>query len=439
MNHTGPSPPATIWTPGFRVLFGGRLVSFLGASIAPVALVFAVLDISRSPSALGLVLASRTIALTGFVLVGGVIADRWSRSRILVVSHLASAATQACAASLLLSDHATVAALAVVESLNGVAVAFTLPALNSVVPMVVPRNHLQRANALLSTTRHGAFILGPSVAAGLVVSVGAGWGIALDAVCYLVAAVCLGLLRLRRSPSDEEDAGSLLTQLRSGWSAFARRQWVWVTVASFTVVNMVEACAIVTLGPVVAERTFGEVGWGVAMSAEAVGFLAASMLLIVVSVRRPLRTGMLAMLGTVPAMVVLGLSPEAWLFAAASILSGFAMEVFGVCWISALHERIPPDLMSRVASYDALGSFLAVPVGQLLAGPVSGWVGVRATIIGGAVISSVAILSTLASPQIRALRTGPRPGEEGSPSASPLRDRRRPCIPGRRRPGRPRR
>ncbi|MDN5894586.1 MFS transporter [Brevibacterium sp. Mu109] len=403
-----------MWTSSFRWLLAGRLVSFLGTSIAPVALVFAVIDIDSSATALGMVLAARTIPMTLFILIGGVIADRFSRSRILVIAHVSSAATQAVAAWLLVSGNATIGNLMVVEGLNGIAVAFALPALNSVVPMVVDREHLQRANAVLSMTRHGAFILGPSIAAGMVVTIGAGWGLALDAGCYVLAAVCMAVLRLNRATNnDQPQETGVLSELRSGWSAFASRQWVWAVVGAFTVVNMVEACVIVTLGPVVASRTFGEVGWGIAMSAEAIGFLAASALLVLVSLRRPLRAGMIAMLGTVPAMLVLGISPEAWMFIAASTLAGFSMEIFGVGWFTALHEKIPEHLMSRVSSYDALGSFIAVPVGQLLAGPATAAFGVERTIVGGALISLVAILSAIAAPQVRSLTLGP--SEEAAP------------------------
>lgn len=385
----------------FRWFFGGRALSFLGSSMVSVALAFAVLDITDSAGALGVVLAARSVPQAAFMLVGGVVADRFSRSTVMVVSNLLSGCTQCGAAWLLISGNAEVWNIAVVEAVNGTVAAFTFPAMTSVVPMVVDRVHLQQANALLAFTRNGAFILGPSIAALLVVTVGAGWAIAFDGFSYLASAYCMGRLRLPSSVRLEST--SMLVDLRVGWSAFVEKTWVWVIVAAFGALNMIHAGVIFTLGPVIAKDTFGEGGWGAVLSAEAVGFLLMSLVLMRLSLRRPLRAGMTGMLALGLPMLMLGIAPAVVPLVAMSFLAGAGTEVFSIGWTTALHEHVPNDVLSRVSSYDALGSFVAIPAGQLLAGPLATAFGARDVAVAGGIVYLVLAASTLLSPSVRNL------------------------------------
>ncbi|MGH3360064.1 MAG: MFS transporter, partial [Nocardioidaceae bacterium] len=166
--------PAPLLSARFRWFFAGRTLSFLGSGMTPVALAFAVLDLTGSAASLGVVLAARSIPMAGFMLLGGVVSDRFSRSQVLVVSNTLTGVSQATAATLLISGHAEVWSLAVIEAVNGVVVAFTFPAMQSVVPMVVERDALQQTNALLGFSRHGMFIVGPSLAGLFVVTIGSG-------------------------------------------------------------------------------------------------------------------------------------------------------------------------------------------------------------------------------------------------------------------------
>ena len=113
----------------FAWFFTGRMISTSGSVMAPIAVSFAVLDVWGTPTAVGQVLAARSIPLVLFLLVGGVVADRLPRTTVLVVSHLASCATQGAAALLVISGRATLTQLIVLEALNGVMTAFTMPCL----------------------------------------------------------------------------------------------------------------------------------------------------------------------------------------------------------------------------------------------------------------------------------------------------------------------
>jgi MFS family permease len=391
----------------FAWFFGGRFVSMMGSVMAPVALTFAVLDLTNSPGALGAVLAARSIPLVLFLLIGGVVADRFSRSMVMQASHLTSAATQGLVAVLLLTGTAELWMVITLQALNGIVSAFTFPAMQGVVPLVVPRTHIQQANALLGFTRNGLSVLGPVVGALLVVTVGSGWAIAVDAASWLVASFCMSHLKLEGAMKMKGPRTSMVRDLKEGWDAFTMHTWVWVVVVSFGVLNAIQAGALLTLGPAIARQTIGISGWGYVLSAEAVGLLLMTFVMLKVRLRRPVRAGMLGVGLLGGPMVVLGVHPALLALLPLAFLGGCGLEIFGIGWQTALHENIPNEVMSRVASYDALGSFVAIPIGQLVYGPLAQAFDItRVMLLSG--IAYIAIsLVTLMSSSVRNLERGP--------------------------------
>ena len=254
----------------FRQLFLGRFASFLGNAVAPIALAFAVLDLSGSVAALGLVIACRTIPQVLLMLFGGVVADRFSRTRVMVVSSALGAITQGLAATLLLSGHAQIWQLAVIEAVNGAVGAFAFPASAGLTPQTVPSTVLQQANALLRLAINAAFIGGAALGGLLVASVGSGWALMVDACTFAIAAVCFSRLRLVPPippPTDPallaehvpsvvgQATPSVLADLKEGWREFASRTWLWSTVVAFAFINAAESGSVGVLGPFVADDT----------------------------------------------------------------------------------------------------------------------------------------------------------------------------------------
>jgi len=355
----------------FAWYYGARFTSMAGSSMAPVALTFAVLHLADNASALAQVLAARMIPMIILVLLGGVISDRFSRTTVMQLSHGLTALTQGAAAFLIITGRAEIWMIIVIEALNGAVSAFTMPAMMGVVPQIVDRAYLRQANALLSFSRSGLFVVGPSIAALLVVTVGAGWALAVDAFTYLLAILLLMRVHLpERVGNDGAERSSVIHELRDGWSEFAGRTWLWLVVVIFGVTNAIQAGAWYVLGPVIAKATpgVGERGWGLILSAEAVGVLIMTVLMLKLSFRHPLRAGMLSVATFGLPLLLLGLRPQLWPLMAVSFVAGLGVEVFGVGWSTALHEHIPEDILSRVSSYDMLGSFVAIPVGMLLYG-----------------------------------------------------------------------
>ena len=392
----------------FLWFFLGRSISTLGSVMAPIALAFAVLSIESSPVALGQVLAARSVPLVLLLLLGGVVADRLSRSLVLQVSHLLSGLTQGVAAYLVITGQATLSQLIVLEALNGVVTAFTMPAIQGVVPQVVPRSHLQQANALLAFSRSGVSVIGPAMAGVMVVGIGPGWALAADALSWLLAAACMVPLALPGNKNARVGRSGVVRDLASGWSRFRSITWLWVVVLAFGLLNAIHAGAWLTLGPVLAadDPAIGKEGWGYAVSALAVGLLLLTVVMMRLTFRYPLRAGLLAMLGLAAPLFALGLSwPLIWLLIA-SFLAGAGIEVFGISWQTAIHQNVPEDHLSRVAAYDSLGSFVAIPLGQLTIGPLAAAFGTHQVVFWSAVAFVLVILATLAVPEVRNL-TGP--------------------------------
>jgi MFS family permease len=386
----------------FAWYFWGRLISTVGSTMAPVALTFAVLDLTGSASALGAALAARTIPMVVFLLIGGVVADRLSRSTVMQLSHLLSAATQGLVAALLLTGIAELWMVIVLEALNGVVTAFTFPAMMGVVPQVVERDQIQQANALLSFSRNGTAVIGPTIGALFVVTVGSGWAVAIDALTWLVAAFCMARLRLPSAARSMDEARpSMIREMKEGWGAFVSMTWIWVIVLAFGLLNAIQVGGVYVLGPLIAKDTIGEAQWGWVLSAQAAGFLAMTVLMMRWQVSRPLVAGMLGMLTVSPVMLALGLHPQVVLLMALMFAAGAGEEVFGIGWQTALHEHVPNEVLSRVSSYDALGSWVAIPIGQLAFGPLANTFDPQDVLVVSSVVYAAIALSTLLSRSVR--------------------------------------
>ena len=395
----------------FAWYFGARSISMAGSSMAPVALTFAVLHLTGSAGALAQVLAARMVCMVVFLLIGGVISDRMSRTAVMQVSHALTALTQGAAAALFITGHAQLWMIITIEALNGAVSAFTMPAMMGVVPLVVDRDRLQQANALLSFSRSGLYIIGPSVAGGLVVTVGPGWALAVDALTYLLAIFCLLKVRLPHRVVDAAaPRAAMLTDLREGWSEFTSRTWLWLIVVVFGVLNAIHVGALGVLGPLLATRTpaLGEAGWGLVLSGEAIGTVVMTVVMLRLSFRFPLRAGMLAVSAIAIPVTMLGLAPATWPLVAATFVAGAGTEIFGVGWSTALHEHIPEAVLSRVSSYDALGSFVAMPVGSLVYGVLATRFDPAPVLLTSAVVYAVLSVGTLASRSVRNLERASR-------------------------------
>jgi MFS family permease len=419
----------------FRRLLTGRVVTALGNAVAPIALAFAVLDLTGSPRDLGLVVGTRTLFNVIFLLFGGVLADRVPRHLLMVGTSIAAGLTQAAIAVTVLTGTATVAWLMMLSAVNGVFSALAMPATAALLPQTVPADVRQQANALSRLFFNATMIIGASAGGVLVAAVGPGWGLAIDAATFFVAAACFSLVRVPpfvAEPTAGDDVPAVLAgqppaavptrpgiiaDLRTGWTEFISRTWLWVVVSGFAVVNACLSGGLHVLGPVVANETFGRRAWGFVLAAQTVGMIAGGLLAMRLRMRRMLFFGVACTGLLVLPILALGVKPVVVVLIATSFIAGIGVELFSVAWETTMQEHIPADKLARVYSYDMLGSFIAMPVGEVIAGPVAQAVGVEPTLVGAAVLIGVAVLGMLASRDVRRLAhrvppTRPAPMEE---------------------------
>jgi MFS family permease len=399
------------------------MLAYFANSMAPVALAFAVLDLTGSTADLGLVVGVRSLANVALLLFGGVLADRISRALLLQGSALASAAVQGLLALSVLLGFTSIPILLVLSAVNGALAAISLPAAAALTPQTVPAGEVRQANALARMAMNVGVIAGASAGGLLVSLVGSGWALATNAGAFSMAGFCYLGVRVARAGGPDPRPGSPLRELREGWSEFASRTWVWAVVLQFMVVNAVVAGGVQVLGPGIADATVGRTVWGFVLAAQMAGALAGGVVAVRSRVRHALLVGVAVVVFEAVPLVALAEAPRVWVLISAMFLSGIAMEQFGIAWDVSLQQNIPPERLARVYSYDALGSFMALPLGEMAAGPLAERIGTRATLLAGAAVLVVATAATLCSRGVRTLTAfAPEAGGTALGGAQPSPD-----------------
>lgn len=384
----------------FRWFFLARAITMITGSMSSIALAFAVLEIDNDARSLSVVLAAFTISNIVFVLFGGVIADRLPRALIIQACYVVDILSIGTIAALLFTGTATVPLIAVLSVVNGASTAFVLPAMQGIIPQLTTPEHLQQANAMLSFVRSAVTIGGPIIAGILVATAGPAWAMVVQAAGWAIAIPVLALVKL--PPPAHGGGTTMFHDLRVGWQEFWSRSWLWTIVLAFMVMNAIHVGAWGVVGPYIAKNDdrLGITGWGWVVSAEGAGVLLMTLLLMWFPLRRPLRYGMIGMAAFAIPLTVLGVHPAVVLLAMAAFIAGAGAEVFSTGWNLAMMENIPGEKLSRVASYDMLGSFVVMPIGTL----VYGWLITHADpatvlVTSGAVYAVIALV-TLVVPSV---------------------------------------
>lgn len=396
----------------FRWLFLSQTISTTGDRIVLVALALLVTERTGSTTDLGIVVAAQTTALVTFLLIGGVWADRLPRHRIMVSTDLIRAALHTLLAVLIFADALAIWQLVAIEVCFGAAEAFFRPAYSGLVPQTVPEGLIQEANAANGLTQTLAEFAGPALATVLVLTLGTGAAFAIDAGTFVVSAGLLALVH-PRPRGERPQRTSLAGELRDGWREVRSRTWVWVTIGVFACHLVLGFAPYVVLGPMVAADRYGDPAlWGWVAASIGLGTAAGALLALRWRPRLPLATGILA---TVPFGLVLlafALGAPLALVLPCAVAAGVGLALFGVWWETALAQRIPPEALSRVASYDWMGSFALLPPGLVLIGILADAVGATTVMaVAGAAASLLVLLALLPreTRQLRRLPGAPEP------------------------------
>ncbi|MFI7319246.1 MFS transporter [Streptomyces venezuelae] len=397
---------------GFRLHWCGYLLSWAGSAVAPLALAFAALATGGGPQALGIVLAAGVLPQIVLLPVGGVIADRYRRVRVMVWSNVVCALTETAAACLIWSGAVHTWQLAVTSGVCGAAGAFFAPAADGAVVQVVPAEQRRTANALLKFGQNVGKMASPALGGVLIAAAGPALALVWDAVTFAVSAVLFARIKVDRAavrpdsaaPREGRPGTGLRGEMGRGWQEVWRRRWLAVMVCQAAVTGSAWLAGYQMLGPLYAQRVLGGAAlWGVVVSAFTGGLIAGAALALA---WRPSAAGAVVCGGTVMlALPLAAMAVRAPLPAlvAAYVVAGAGLELAMVVWLSLLQERIPGDRLSRVLSYSTLGQMLPVPVAYLLTGPLAAGLGLHTTLAWAAALVTAAALLPLVLPQVRRL------------------------------------
>ncbi|HZD74273.1 MAG TPA: MFS transporter [Actinomycetota bacterium] len=402
----------------FRLLYVGQSLSNLGSALVPVALAFAVLDLTGSATDLGLVLLAARLPLALLVIFGGVLGDRLPRRWVMVGSDLVRCATQAVTAGLLLSGTARLWELAVLQAVHGAAAAFFDPAATGLVSQTVATGRLQQANSLLGLSRSASAIVGQLVAGVLVATVGSGIALTVDAASFAASAWSLALLRLSGTTGLTRRS-RFLHDLAEGWGEFRTRRWLWASVVHVALLNLVALAPLFVLGPLVAKRSLGGAGaWAIIGAGYATGAVVGGLLGLRWRPRRPLLASVVVVFALAPLLAGLAIPVPLVLLAGAAVLAGLQASLSGVLSTTTLQQHVPAQVLSRTSAYGMLGALVFVPLGYALAGPVADWIGLATTLWVGAVWVAASTVAVAIIPSVRRLpQVDPEPIPEPAPSA----------------------
>jgi MFS family permease len=392
----------------FRLLWLANSASVVGDRIVTVALALFVIGLTGSATDLGLVLAAYTLPLIGFLLVGGVFADRLPRHLVVVVTDLVRFALHGLLALLIVAGAVRVWQLVAIGVLFGSAEAFYRPAATGLLPQTVPEDEIQEANAVTAMFQNVAEVVGPALATALVLGIGPAAAFGLDAATFLVSAALLVRVRPReRGPQATAACASVWTDVRAGYREVRSRTWVWATLAVFSVALFVSLAPLLVVGPLVARQQYGDIAvYGYVLAAFGAGTIGGSLTAIRWRPRYPMRLGMILVLLWPATTAVFAAGAPLAVVVPAMAIGGAGTALFDVWWLTALAERIPPDKLSRVTSYDWAASLALMPLGFVLAGPAADALGATQLLLGGAVVAFVVLALGLLPRETRTLERG---------------------------------
>jgi MFS family permease len=389
----------------YRLFVGGQLVSLIGTWMQTVAQSWLVYRFTGSAVLLGLVGFASQIPVFVLAPLGGVLADRLDRRRVLIVVQATMMVLALALAALTLSGVVQIWQIFTLAALLGITNAFDIPVRQSFVVRMVGREYLPNAIALNSSMVNGARLVGPAVAGAIVAAVGEGWCFLINGLSY--AGVIAALWTMRGT----EDGGQRRSAGESAWvSVVEGFEFAWRTMPVRALLLLLGLVSLMgmpysVLMPIFADKILkgGPYAYGLLMSAAGLGALGGSGAL---TVRRDLR-GLgrwiaVCASGFGGCLVLFSFSRSLWLSAALLVPAGFCMMVEMAASNTLIQSMVPDRLRGRVMAVYSMMFMGMAPLGALMAGALAGPIGAPATVaVGGAVCVAGGILFGARLPSLR--------------------------------------
>ena len=383
-------------------LFIARFISNFGNGMGPIALAFGILALPNgSANMLGLVLGATTVLFFLMAPFGGVIADKYGRARMVGVTDMAAGLVLFIQVAYFATGDVPLAVLLITNGFFGLMWGIFWPAFSGLMPAVLPEAGLQKGNALNAFMTNAGVISGAAVAGLLIEVFGVAFTLAIDAASFFISGLMIFTFR-HLTPRAEQTENTMLDDLLHGWKVFLSFRWIVIIVGAFSFIVMCWAAAENVLGPLIALEHFnGPKSWSFVISAESAGLIVGSLIAIKIKPKYPMRFLMLSSF-TITFYIWSLAKPQSLLMIAfGAFLFGITLDLWGTLWSTALQRKVPRDSLSRVSSFDAMGSMMFRPVGLAIAAPLSTLFGIENFLQILAAITVVAIIVPLLDPQVR--------------------------------------
>jgi MFS family permease len=360
---------------------------------------------------MGTVYSFSFLPVVAFSLIGGVVADRFPRLGILIVSDLVRGLNVCAVSVLAATGHLALWHILTASLLFGLAEAFFQPAFQAVIPGLVEADDIASANAVLNIGKQIIKISGPMIGALIVETAGASFAFAVDGVSFFISALFLSYLikaaARSRLPSDSAERASMRSlgkEIGAGFKTVMRLPWVWATIVIAALGNVTLAGPLLVALPfLVKDHLAADVrAFGLANSFFALGTLIGS-----VWVSRDTKASQRGLwvwsswtLGGWM-MIILSQAISSIAFFMATAALGCFMAIFQLIWLSTLQRSIPQEQLGRVISIDNFGSYIFIPLGYSLTGWAVASYSASAVFLLGGVITIILGVIALASRPVR--------------------------------------
>lgn len=386
-----PSTFAALRVRNYRLFFAGQIVSNTGTWMQRIAQDWLVLELTHSPLAVGITTALQFLPMLLFGLWGGLIADRYPKRRLLLITQASMGALAVLLTVLTLTGAVQVWQVYLIALGLGLATVVDNPTRQTFVNEMVPTDLVRNAVGLNSGNFQLARMLGPAVAGVLIAAVGIGWAFAFNALSFLAVLVALLMMRpaeLQRLPHATRARGQLREGLR-----YVRRNPIllWPIVLVFFVGTFGYNFAIILSAYTQNVFDSGADLYGLLNSAMAAGSVTGAL----VAARRT--SANLTVLFTAAAafglgLIVLGLTPWFWAFLVLLVVVGFVSVTFNTLGNATVQLSSSPELRGRVMSLYMLVFMGGTPIGSPIVGAITQqWGAPAALVVSGAICLLAAV------------------------------------------------
>ncbi|WP_267466030.1 MFS transporter [Nocardia farcinica] len=362
------TPKSILAQPRIRRVLAANTLSALGSSMAPVALAFAVLGMGSGVAGLSLVLALNSIPALLFLVLGGVLADRVSRSRLLVVGRCAAGTTQLCTAALVLSGTGETLSLAIASFASGAATAVAGPAGQAILRQVVDSvEQLSSVNAVNRVAGNTVRIAGPVMGGAAAAAVPPGWVLVFDALTFFAAAGMV--LKLGLPGAAVDGSSGAWRMLVDGATEISRKTWLLANMIFGSLLVLCWRAGYQLAGPgIVAEVGLGSAWWGLVQGAFGLGLVLGGLVMLRWRPQRLVVVSILGCAALAAPLLALATHCPVTVVVVCSVVAGIGMDIGIICWSTALGQHISVEMQGRVFAFTSLGESAAVPFGYLAVG-----------------------------------------------------------------------